>query len=222
MNKSSIPDRLLGDRVAAFQADLMKRAPDAARAFDDEIQSLVRARIGSGAPRAGDPVPAFTLPDARGGEVALERVLRDGPVALVFYRGQWCPYCDLALRAYQEVLPQIRALGAMLVAISPQIPDESLSTAEKRGLAFPVLFDRGNGVARRYGLVFTVSEGFDRLHRTFGVDLARSNGDAANELPVPGVFVVARDGRIAFAHVEADYRQRLEPAELLRQLERVA
>jgi peroxiredoxin len=222
MSKSLIPDRSLGDRVAAFQADLVKQAPDAARVFDEEIQALVRGRIGSGAPHVGDRAPTFTLPDARGGEVALERLLRDGPVALVFYRGQWCPYCDLALRAYQEVLPQIRALRATLVAVSPQVPDESLSTAEKRGLAFPVLSDHGNGVARRYGLVFMVSEALDRLHRTFGIDLARSNGDASNELPVPGVFVVARDQRIGFAYVEADYRQRLEPAELLRQLERVA
>jgi peroxiredoxin len=215
-------DRLLSDRVAAFQADFVKQAPDVARTFDDEIQKLIRARVGSGAPQMGDQAPTFTLPDARGGEVALERLLGDGPVALVFYRGQWCPYCDLALRAYQEALPQIRAIGAMLVAISPQVPDESLSTAEKRGLAFPVLSDHGNQVARRYGLVFMVSEALDRLHREFGIDLARSNGNPANELPVPGVFVVARDGRIAFAHVEADFRQRLEPAELLRQLGRVA
>jgi peroxiredoxin len=162
------------------------------------------------------------LPDARGGNASLEQLLREGPVALVFYRGQWCPYCDLALRAYQEVLPQIRALGAMLVAISPQTPDASLSTAEKRGLAFPVLSDQGNRVARSYGLVFTVAEGLGRLHQAFGIDLARSNGDASNELPVPGVFVVARGGQIAFAYVEADFRRRLEPAELLRQLERVA
>jgi peroxiredoxin len=85
-----------------------------------------------------------------------------------------------------------------------------------------VLSDHGNQVARRYGLVFTVSGALDRLHRAFGIDLVRSNGDTGNELPVPGVFVVARDGRIAFAHVEADHRRRLEPAELLRQLERVA
>jgi peroxiredoxin len=222
MSKSPIPDRLLGNRVAAFQADFAKQAPDATRAFEDEIQGLVRAGVGSGAPLPGDRAPTFTLPDARGGAIALERLVRDGPVALAFYRGQWCPYCDLALRAYQEVLPQIRAMGAMLVAISPQVPDESLSTAERRGLEFPVLSDHGNQVARRYGLVFTVSGAFDRLHRAFGIDLARSNGDTANELPVPGVFVVARDGRIAFAHVDADYRRRLEPAELLRQLERIA
>jgi peroxiredoxin len=219
--QSSVPDHMLGDRIAAFQAQLTSNAPDLAKAIDGEIERLVHAGVGAQAPRAGDPAPTFTLPDARGGEVSLRRLLVDGPVVLVFYRGQWCPYCDLTLRAYQELLPRIHALGAELVAISPQIPDESLSTAEKKNLAFSVLSDVGNRVARRYGLVFQVPAGLDLLHKGFGVDLARSNGDASNELPVPGVFIVARDGRVAFGWSNADYRERLEPAVVLQRLEQL-
>jgi len=120
------------------------------------------------------------------------------------------------------VLPQIHALGASLVAVSPQTPDESLATAEKKDLAFAVLSDAGNAVARQYGLVFDVPIRLDAIHKAFAIDLARSNGDTSNELPVPGTFIVGRSGRIAFAFVDGDYRVRLEPAELLRQLEAVA
>ena len=222
-SKNQLPDRLLADRIAAFHDGLAKQVPaDVIRSIVVEIEGLVRSGVASAALAAGAPAPAFGLPDARGGEASLARLLAGGPVVLVFYRGGWCPYCDLQLRAYQEVLPQIRAFGAQLVAVSPQTPDESLSTAEKKALAFPVLSDVGNAVAREYGLVFRVPPGLDAVHRGFGIDLARSNGDASNELPVPAVFVIGRDGRVAFRHVDADYRNRLEPARLIEALSALA
>src|SRR5205823_1159913 len=142
--------------------------------------------------------------------VALDSLLKEGPVVVSFYRGQWCHYCDLQLRAYQEILPRIKALGANLVAISPQTPDESLSTAAKRKLEFRVLSDSGNKVARAYGLVWRVPAGLDAIQRGFGVDLTASNGDTSNELPVPGTFVLGADGRIVLGYANADWRQRLE------------
>jgi peroxiredoxin len=120
------------------------------------------------------------------------------------------------------VYPRIRALGANLVAISPQTPDESLSTAEKRDLRFHVLSDAGNKTAQSYGLVWEVPAKLSALHKGFGIDLAKSNGDALNELPVPGTFIVGSDGRIAFSYVNADWTVRLEPAELIRALEKLA
>jgi peroxiredoxin len=219
VSTSQPAERLLADRIAAFHDGLAKQAPpELIRTIVAEIDGLLRAGAGASALAVGAPAPAFTLPDVRGGDVALARLTAEGPVVLVFYRGAWCPYCDMQLRAYQEILPQIRALGAQMAAISPQTPDESLSTAEKKALAFPVLSDAGNAVARQFGLVFKVPPGLDAVHRGFGVDLARTNGDASNELPVPAVFIIGRDGRVAFRHVDADYRSRLEPAELLRQL----
>jgi peroxiredoxin len=217
-----IADHLLGDRVAAFHAELAKQAPaKVVRALFNEIDDIVRSGAGATAPRVGDTAPSFTLPDAQDRQVSLDSLLKEGPVVLFFYRGQWCPYCDLQLRAYQEVLPRIKALGANLVAISPQTPDESLSTVEKRKLEFRVLSDAGNKVARGYGLVWKVPAGLDALHKGFGVDLTKSNGDASNELPVPGTFVLGVDGRIAFSYVNADWRERLEPAEIIRALERL-
>jgi peroxiredoxin len=122
------------------------------------------------------------------------------------------------LQAYQQVLPDIRSLGASMVAISPQTPDSTLATVEKDKLEFEVLSDVGNQVARRYGLVFRVGEAVRSTMKNFGIDLASYNGDDSWELPVPGTFVVARDGTIRLAYVDADYTKRLEPAEILARL----
>src|SRR5262245_55659216 len=219
---ASVLDHLLGDRVDAFHTELAKQAPpEVVKSLVSEIEVVVRSTAGATAPRIGDRAPSFALPDVHGRQVSLDSLLKEGHVVITFYRGQWCPYCDLQLRAYQEILPRIQALGANLVAISPQTPDESLSTADKRKLEFRVLSDAGNNVARSYGLVWKVSAGLDAIQKGFGVNLTKSNGDASNELPVPGTFVLGADGRIAFSYVNADWRERLEPAEIIRALERL-
>jgi peroxiredoxin len=219
---NDIPGSQLAGRIAALNADLAKQAPEALRALTAEMESVVRTRAGSSALKVGDPAPDFTLPDATRRSISLASLRAAGPVVVTFYRGQWCPYCDLQLRAYQEVLPRIRALGAALVAISPQTPDESLSTAEKRKLEFHVLSDAGNRVARSWGLVWKVGPSLDSLHKAFGIDLAMSNGDTSNELPVPATFVVEPSGWIAFAHHNPNWGVRLEPAALISALEKVA
>ncbi|HSD90432.1 MAG TPA: peroxiredoxin-like family protein [Kofleriaceae bacterium] len=210
----------LQDRIDAFNHELQQEAPqNVVQTIGTAIGELVKAGVGARAPKVGQTAPLFELPDALGKTIALATLLKEGPVVVAFYRGQWCPYCDLQLRAYQEALPAITALGARLVAISPQTPDESLSTAEKRELKFHVLSDRGNGVARSYGLVWKVSGELDRVQQAFGVDLARSNGDDSNELPAPAVFVVAADGRIVLARVDANWTARVEPTTVIRALD---
>jgi peroxiredoxin len=168
-----------------------------------------------GALRVGDRAPAFTLPDARGGDVALADLLAGGPVVLVFYRGGWCPYCNLQLAAFQSALAELRAAGAALVAVSPQTPDESLSVAERHALEFPVLSDAGNAVARTYGLVFRQSEAATTTSRGLGIELAAYNGDDSNTLPAASTFVIGPDGVIRFASVSGDYRWRVGPDEVL-------
>lgn len=221
--QSPIADHLLADRISAFHSELAKQAPaDVLKALGAEVDSVARSGAGANAPRVGDTAPAFALPDVHGKRTTLESLVKEEPVVLTFYRGQWCPYCDLQLRAYQEFLPRIRALGAALVAISPQTPDATLSTVEKRNLEFRVLSDAGNSVARQYGLVWKVPAALDAMQKGFGIDLAQSNGDTSNELPVPGTFVIGRDGRVASSHVNADWRIRVEPAEIIRALEKLA
>lgn len=183
-------------------------------AYQKGIDELRAAGIERDALKAGDVAPEFNLPDAAGRPVRLAERLRDGPVVLKFYRGGWCPYCNLELRAYQQSLPEIKALGAQLIAVSPEVPDNSLSTIEKNALTFAVLTDAGGRVARSYRLAFLLSDELRALYKSRGRDLAEWNGGDWT-LPVPGTFVIDTQRRVALAHVDADYRSRLEPAAVL-------
>lgn len=205
----------LQDELDAVHRDVLAGAPVEAAEFDADTRELVRRGVGKDAPRVGDTAPEFDLPDQRGRAVRLGQLQTQGPLVISFYRGGWCPYCSLELRALQRHLPQMSGLGASLVAISPQIPDESLSTAGKHELSFPVLSDEGNRVARLYGLVFNVSEHLRPLYAAFGIDLPKVNGRDSFELPVPATFVIDRIGVIRAACVEADYKKRMEPTEIL-------
>ena len=183
--------------------------------YDRDAEAIGASDLFAGAPRAGDRAPTFRLPDARGGQLALDDLLTDGPVVLVFYRGAWCPYCNLQLAAFQSALGDIRAAGAALVAVSPQTPDQSLTFAEQKALEFPVLSDVGNAVAREYGLVFTQSDAVTATSRKLGIELADFNGDDSNALPAASTFVIDTDGVIRFASISGDYRWRVGPEEVL-------
>ena len=165
-----------------------------------------------------DEAPNFVLPDATGNKIELQTLLREGPVVLSFYRGRWCPYCNIELQSLQAALPRIVAHEASLVAVSPQTPDESLSTSEKNELEFSVLSDLGNSVAREYGLVFTLPEPLRPIYADFGIDLRAHNGDESFELPVPATYVIDRDAKVRYAFVNADYRQRAEPSDIVASL----
>ena len=208
----------LKEQLVQMHQDITVKIPDLAAQFDADTQAAVDKGIGTGGPGVGDAAPDFKLPDALAKTVRLADLLADGPVVISFYRGGWCPYCNLELHALQEHLPQIKDHGASLVAISPQVPDESLNTAEKNDLTLTVLSDVGNAVARQYGLVFAVSESLRQTYVDVGADLPKFNGDETFELPVPGTFVVDRDGIIKAAFVNADYKQRMEPVEILKVL----
>lgn len=172
--------------------------------------------------KTGDQAPDFTLPNPVGVPVTLSRALESGPAVVTFYRGMWCPYCSLQLRAYQQILPEIQRLGASLIAVSPQSPDKSQATLLKNFLQYEVLSDLGNVVARRFGLVYQVPEWVRDLHLSFGTDLPAFNGDDSWELPIPGTFVVGKDRRIALAYADTDARNRLEPKAILETLATLA
>ena len=199
-----------------FRAEFERRAP-AGRAvlYNAKVDEL-RASFPLGNVVAiGDTAPNFALPDVHGRMIALPEALHSGAVVLAFYRGGWCPYCDLQLRAYQSALPTIVQLGARLIAVSPQLPDGSLSTVEKNKLEFDVLSDVGNGVARSFGLVYSLPEELREALRSNGKDLTGINGDESWELPVPATFVIAPDRRVMLAHVDVDYRRRLAPEDII-------
>ena len=213
------PERTLNQQLTDFKQQMGTQAPpEMVAQFDAEVERVVRSGLAAHSLKTGQQAPDFTLPDATGGQVSLSALLARGPVALVFYRGEWCPYCNLTLRAYQAIQPQIQELGATMVAVSPQTPDNSLTTVEKKGLTFPVLSDQGNAVARQYGLVFAFSEEVRPLLTSVGSAVPSFNGDDSWELPFAGVFVIAPDRTIALASVNADWTRRPEPAATLESL----
>jgi peroxiredoxin len=163
----------------------------------------------------GDKAPNFTLPDALGRSVSLADELSTGPVVLAFYRGEWCPYCNLQLRGLQTALPRFRALGATLIAISAQSPDHSLSVSEKHDLEFAVLSDARQQVIRDYRLQFTVDGELRDLHlNVFQNDPREHNADGSLTLTVPATFVIDRTGMVRARFVSADWRVRMEPADI--------
>ena len=189
---------------------------DVVEVFSRNSQQLRARGVPGGTVRVGDTVPSFTLRNAVGDRVSLDDLVATGPAVLVFYRGGWCPYCNLALRTYQrELLPQLGASGATLAAISPQTPDQSLSTAEKAALSFEVLSDSGSRLARRIGIAFEEAEEVLGAQRRLGLDLAQVNEEGSTELPMPTVLIVDPDRTVRFVEVHPDYTNRTEVADII-------
>lgn len=192
---ANIPDAI-GSRIAAGAGDIA--ASGTARGLEVGVRA-----------------PGFALPDALGNPVTLPHLLSDGPVVVTFYRGEWCPYCNLQLRALQAALPEFRDLGASLVAISPQAPDHSLSLTEKHALDFPVLSDADQEVIRAYHVQFTLAGDLEDLQvNVWHNDPREQNANHTRALPVPATFVIDRDGIVRAAFISADWRVRVEPAEI--------
>lgn len=183
-------------------------------------EDLIKTQIAEQSLKIGDVVPDFTLNNASGKSVNFQSLLAQGKIVISFYRGGWCPYCNLELRALEQSLPQIKALGANLVAISPETPDNSLSTSEKNNLTFEILSDLQNQVAQKFGLVFTLPEELRPIYSQFGIDIPAYNGDSSFELPLPATYVVDTDGKVIHSFVNADYTQRLDPQVILTALEK--
>jgi peroxiredoxin len=171
----------------------------------------------------GQSSPDFTLPDAFGNEVSLKALLAEGPVVVSFYRGEWCPYCNIELRGLQEALPKMKELGATLIAVSPEKPDHGMVATEKNDLTFPVLSDFGNRVARQFGIVFQLGGELREFSKNiFKNDIALRNGEDSYELPVPATFVIDEAGVVRFAHIDADYMTgRAEPEAVVAALKKL-
>lgn len=165
--------------------------------------------------QAGDKAPVFTLDDPEGQPVSSAELLAQGPLVISFYRGVWCPYCNLELQALQETLPQFVALGASLVAISPQVAANSRKSQRQNKLGFPILGDPENAVAAAFGLRFTLPGYLVDLYKMLKNDLSAFNGDPSWTLPMPARYVIAQDGTIVYAEVNPDYTLRPEPASML-------
>jgi len=218
----------LREKLAAFKANFESGGPPYnAPAFIHDIMhratdELIASGAADRAKQVGDAAPAFKLDDADGNTVSSDALLAQGPLIVTFYRGVWCPYCNLDLQALQEALLSFRDLGANLVAISPQSPPNSRRSMRENNVTFPILSDPRNEIAAAFGLRFTVPDYLQDLYKNrFNTDLATINGDASWTLPMPARFLIGQDGVIAYAEVNPDYTNRPNPEELLPALETI-
>lgn len=187
-----------------------------------DTQALAASGLAESSLKAGSKVPDFTLPNAEGSLIRFSDIYKQGSVVLSFYRGEWCPFCNLELKALQTQLSTIKKLGASLVAISPQTSERTLSTVQNNNLGFEVLSDQGNRVAKSFGLVHTLPENLRPIYQSLGIDIPAHNGDETFELPLAATYVVDPQGTIIHAFVNVDYTQRQEPGELINILEKTS
>ena len=188
------------------------------RVLDAEIDDLSRSGIGDRALKTGNTAPDFELSKPSGELVRLSDRLRSGPAIIGFYRGGWCQYCNLELTALENARSRFEDLGAYMMAISPQRPEQAAEMAEKQGLTYDLLSDPGNTVAQTFGIVYHLQDEMQSIYDEFGLDLPVWNGDESFDLPVPATYVVDSESRIRMAFVDPDYTKRLDPSEIIRTL----
>jgi peroxiredoxin len=207
----------LQDKLDAFKADFEgnKAPPAVVAVFHKSTDALIASGQAAHALKAGDRALAFALPDAEGAMVSSAELLAKGPLVVTFYRGVWCPYCNMDLQAIEAAAAEIRGLGASLVAISQQTPTSSKKAQRDNKLSFPILSDPGGEIAAAFGLRFALPDDLKAVMSGFGINLAEVNGEPSWTLPMPARYVIARDGTIAYAEVNPDYTKRPDPSELL-------
>ncbi|MDW5288712.1 peroxiredoxin-like family protein [Formosa sp. PL04] len=212
----------LKEQTDAKIAEGRLKNPEFMKGVDAAIAEAKSFEQGGNAIRVGEKAPSFKLPNARGKNVSLDNLLENGPVVITFYRGDWCPYCNLQIRALQEILSEIKELGANLVAISPQVPDVSLSDDEITAMDFGVLSDQDAKVAFQYGVAWGIPEFLeDHMREDRGLDLEKINNGNAIMLPIPATFVLGRDGVVKWRFVDVDYRTRAEPSDIIEALKKL-
>jgi peroxiredoxin len=201
----------LDAKKAAFE---LKASEEKKKIYAEGLEAVALSGIVNSAKQQGEQAPNFSLKNALGLEVSLNDYLKSGPVVLTWYRGGWCPYCNITLARLQQDLPLFKAAGATILALTPEVPDSSLSTRDKHNLEFEILSDVGNKIAKQYGVVFRLTPEVAKIYQSaFG--LHAFNGDDSDELPLAATYIIDQKGMIRYAFLDADYRNRAEPADLL-------
>ncbi len=206
----------LEERLTAREKNSSRSSPEVKAAYKKGIEAVDEANVVEKAKQVGDAAPDFTLKNATGKAVTLSEELAKGPVVITWYRGGWCPYCNIALVALQEELPAIKAAGATLLALTPELPDKALSTTEKNHLEFEVLTDLNHKVAIDYDLIFKLTPEVEKLYGE-KFDLEDFNGaDAGTDtLPLAATYIIGEDGTILWAFLHHDYHNRAEPKDIV-------
>ncbi len=183
----------------------------------ENLEAIVNSHFKDNAINLGQKAIDFTLKNALGDTTHLKDTLEQGPVILTWYRGGWCPYCNLTLQYLQNNLSEFKKYGANLLALTPELPDKSLSTKEKHDLEFEILSDIGNKVAKQYGLVYKLTDALAEVYQN-KLGLENYNGDDSSELPITATYVIDSKGTVKYAFLDADYRNRADILEILEAL----
>jgi len=203
------------------QAGAAKFSDEKKQIYADGIASVAKSGVLENALNVGDKALNFTLKNALNKSVNLYDELKNGPVVLTWYRGGWCPYCNITLHALQDKLPEFKNEGATLLALTPELPDNSLSTSEKNNLEFSVLSDLENTVGKEYGVVYTLTDDVATIYNA-GFGLNKVNGDNSNQLPLAATYVIDTNGIIQYAFLDADYTKRAEVTDILTALRKLS
>jgi len=206
----------LKQELSDFATQMSKQAPpEVLQIMGEEIGKLAQSGIVENAKSVGDKAPNFILENSEGNNVSLGNLLEKGSVVLSFNRGNWCPFCNLEFKALQESVSEIKEAGANLVVISPQLPILSRELKHKNGFVYDILYDKGNEVAKQFGIAFALPEPLRPIHEAFGMDIPAHNGDNTFELPLAATYVIDKKGEITYAYVNANWMERAEPEEFI-------
>lgn len=205
------------DEIKNYQEAFRQKVPtDIQEIMLKATEKLKETSLSKNALKVGDEAKIFSLPNAVNEKVCIDEILSENDFVVInFYRGLWCPYCNLELKALQSINDDLAKYNAKLVAVSPQTPDASLSTKEKNELEFEVLSDTNNEIAKEYGLVFSLDEELRPIYESFGIDIPGSNEEDSYELPLPATYVINKNKEIIYSFIDEDYTKRSEPQEIL-------
>lgn len=210
---------VLAKQIEELNHTLSSQLPkEVLHVFEKSIEDLKNRNLEESSCKVGDKMPEFSLPNHKGQMISSAEILKKGKMILAFYRGNWCPYCNLELRSLQKNLSGIKNKNAFLAAISPQTLDHSRTMAETHELDFDVLTDADNTLAKKLGIVFQLQDFLLPYYQNLGIDLADFNGNTENSLPIPAVFVVDEEGCIIFRFLDVNYMNRLDIEELIKVL----
>jgi len=209
----------LTKELSDFAEQMSKQAPpEVLQTMGEEIGKLAQSGIIEKAKSKGDKAPYFTLENSDGKQISLSNLLEKGSVVLSFNRGNWCPFCNLEFKALQESISAIKNTGANLVVISPQLPIMSRELKQKNGFEYDILYDKGNEVAKQFGISFALPEPLRPIHDAFGMDIPAHNGNTSFELPLATTYVINKDGNITYSYINANWMKRAEPNEVIAEI----
>jgi peroxiredoxin len=212
---------LAAELVALREASSSQITDEARRVMAEAEASLRTGGVVDRAMSVGRRCPLFELADQNGKTVRMYELLEQGPIVLVFYRGGWCPYCNLQLKAMEAVADEIRGMGGALLAVTPDSQSGVREMVQKHKLSFPVLVDKENRVSRAFGLVYTLSPKLDTLYKSMGIDVRARNKSEQCELPLAATYVIGRNGVVAYAFLDEAYYRRAEPADVVAAVRRL-